>query len=887
MEDPLLRGLPFEAGALWPASICQISGNDETIFEALSTDFEALSPLKKDEPGHFDLHTDLPELEQQHEVLEPPSRELQTSLTGNAREDENRATAWDFDIDQDDGPELPRFHTWEGFGKLDDKHAEYLSEAGPAAFDAALQSVEKSIGVLPQSFTLRALCSLALGRSSSLFQWSHERNEFIQTLEGARISGMSRLCSGSLAEDLLDLGNMTVRLRTLTESPRNHRACPAAMALRSCVGIVVDAVESRISSSAGTIRSSLQLQEVVTPPIHLLGILTKVIAQTKADKTDEELISSLSELVHEYAESESRFCAVLHTLLARVSMPWLESLSVDLGLQIDPTGQLEGSATQDMAVGEEPRHSFLNSEDQNLVCATKQAVWLLRAQCPEHPLFRRTPSSTAKKFRESRMGHRETERAAKQYEARMTKLLLHGEDKNEREANIAAASASEPSHDGAAWTEASQMSFITQSGDVMSLEPGTSSSSERDKLRELADYALSAAAKQPATESLRSDAGHSPIEQIQPFIRAQHKLVNGVILRQLMQHHKLRQQLEKQRAFQLLGNGSFAARLAKALFDKDVQSAERKRGVVPTADDMGLRVGANKDQRWPPASSELQLSLMGLLNEAAGGAVDIAAKSQLSFAIRELPEEEIERVLDPYSIYALDFLRLQYTTHEPISAVITPASLQQYDGIFRYLLKLLRLLHVTTDLPRTVPGSRDAGVHRNTLAFAQQAREFVTVLTGHVMSVGIAPPWQTLTTVLRTLERNLQAEDEQGKLASRVTMDVEGLRELHERCLDRIRTRLFLKKKQEKLRVAVEDVLSSILKCATGLQASVTDVLSVEDHASFTRKLQKLITQLAEIADKPPRTVSAADAEDLDMVRLLLAKLDWNGYYTNDAAKVP
>ncbi|KAM3423667.1 Spindle pole body component [Cercospora zeina] len=401
---------------------------------------------------------------------------------------------------------------------------------------------------------------------------------------------------------------------------------------------------------------------------------------------------------------------------------------------------------------------------------------------------------------------------------------------------------------------------------------------EAEQFRDDVLKAISAGIEHSSTDLMCTSPSLSPIEQFRPLISTQHKLVSGVLLRQLLRQYELHKQLMLQRSFQLLGDGSFTSRLSRALFDKDVQSAERKRGVIPTGDDLGLRVGATKDQRWPPASSELQLSLMGILAEASN--TSSTPTSLLSFAIRELPEEEIEQVLDPHSIHALDFLKIQYTAEPPLDSVITTTSLNQYDMIFRFLLKVLRLLHVTAELPRTAPSSRCEPTRPETLSFSHQAREFVVVLADHVVSIGITPPWQAFIATLMLLDRDLQLEDERAEFAKKAAIDIEGLRSLHETCLDRIRNRLFLKKKQQKLYRGMEDVLSSILKCATDLQTENTDGVSKADHEQFQRKLVHLLNTLSETVEKPAKTTSAADAEDADMTRVLLAKLDWNGYHT-------
>ncbi|CAK1361241.1 hypothetical protein CB0940_03365 [Cercospora beticola] len=878
MDDPISLGRPFEAGQLWPKSLLPDLPDEQSIFGKLDSKIEALEALEHDDAGYFSLDLDIPHLGDGDEELSPPPADFERPPSPA---DEDLAAAeddlvWNFDPEKDDRPELPRLCTWEYFERKTHAAvdgATYLSEAGPAAFDALTKSFETSIGVLPQDYALRSLCLLALGRSSSLFQWNHDEDKFTAMLEDAVMTGTSLSCSSSLMKDLVAAGTMIVKLRSFANSSRISNVCPAAVALRSCVALILDAVEENISRGVSSVRSALQLQQLVKGPATLLRLLIAMCERTKAFNNDEDFLSLLSEFVQELAEREPQFCAILQSILARVSAPWLEELLADLGLSRQVPGRRE--AGPDTPVLEhEQRHGFLSADDRDLVRVTKDAVTLLREHSPDHALLVCGSKVISSRLVGMNNHSSQGDYVAKQYEEEAANAMVRS-DKPATSAFDEDVSGGEP-RDALPWDEL----HLSELDVLMSEAPGKKATGS-EKLYDDVLNVLSANAVESSLELLYTSATLSPIEHFRPVIIVQHRLVSGVLLRQLLRQHELHKQLELQRSFQMLGNGTFAARLSRALFDKDVQSAERKRGVIPTGDDLGLRVGATKDQRWPPASSELQLSLMGLLAEASNSEHTSSAQaSVLSFAIRELPEEEIEQVLDPHSIHALDFLKIQYTAQAPLDSVITTISLRHYDQIFRFLLKLLRLLHVTAELPKTAPNSRWEPVDAETLSFAHRARECVTVLADHFMSIGITPPWQILIATITSLETDLQSEDESGTFGAKAAMDIEGLRHMHEACLDRIRTRLFLKKKQQKLYRGIEDVLSSILKCATGLQTETTDTVDRADHERFRQDLVHLLNALAETVEKPAKTTSAMDAEDADMTRVLLSKLDWNGYYT-------
>ncbi|GIZ37045.1 hypothetical protein CKM354_000050800 [Cercospora kikuchii] len=881
MDDPFPLGRPFEAGQLWPKSLLPDLPGEQSIFGKLDSKIEALEALEHDDAGCFSLDWDIPNLGDGDKKLSPPPADVERppSPPGDSLAAAEDDLAWNFDPDKDDKPELPRLCTWEDFER--ENHAAvygatYLPEAGPAAFDALAKSFETSIGVLPQDYALRSLCLLALGRSSSLFQWTHDEDKFTPMLEGVVMTGTSLSCSSSLMKDLLTAGTMIVKLRTFANSSRISNVCPAAVALRSCVALVLDAVEENISSGVSSVRSALQLQQLVKGPAKLLRLLIAMCERTKAVHNDKDFLSLLSEFVQELAEREPQFCAILQSILARVSAPWLEELLADLGLSPQILGHSEAGPDTPV-LGHKQRHGFLSANDRDLVRVTKDAVALLREHSPDHPLLICGSEIIATRLVTTSKHSSQGDYIAKQYEEEAINAML-GSDKPASSDLNDNSSGRDPG-ETLPWDELSGR-WLSDLEMLMSGAPGKQAN-DSEQLYDDVLNALSNNAEESSLELLYTSASLSPIEQFRPIIIVQHRLVSGVLLRQLLRQHGLRKQLGLQRSFQMLGNGTFAARFSRALFDKDVQSAERKRGVVPTGDDLGLRVGATKDQRWPPASSELQLSLMGLLAEASNSEHTSSVQtSLLSFAIRELPEEEIERVLDPHSIHALDFLKIQYTAQAPLDSVITTISLRHYDQIFRFLLKLLRLLHVTAELPKTAPNSRWESADAETLSFAHRARECVVVIADHFMSIGITPPWQILIATITSLESDLQSEDENGTFGAKAAMDIEGLRHIHEACLDRIRTRLFLKKKQQKLYRGIEDVLSSILKCATGLQTQTTDTVDRADHERFRQDLVHLLNTLAETVEKPAKTTSAVDAEDADMTRVLLSKLDWNGYYT-------
>jgi hypothetical protein len=366
----------------------------------------------------------------------------------------------------------------------------------------------------------------------------------------------------------------------------------------------------------------------------------------------------------------------------------------------------------------------------------------------------------------------------------------------------------------------------------------------------------------------------------------QNRMVNGVLLRQLLRDYNLRRHLEAQRAFQLFGSGDFLDRLSTALFRPDVQSAERKRGVIPTGEVMGLRLGTSPEQRWPPASSELRLTLANVLqdsqhprqsNSSSRNGARRLVTIPISFAVRELPEEEIDRVLAVQSVHALDFLRLQYDAAAPIDTILDSDSLVAYDNIFRFLLKLLRQIYVTTNLPRN--SFTKCSVRGLATRLAQRSHHFVSVLLAHVMDLGIDVPWRAFMLAIDQLEQSLVEEDAAGEIGTKTSISITGLRALHKSFLECIRGRLYLKKKHQKVRLAMEDVFAAVLRCGAMLTASgELDAAAVEQECSaFDQSCSQFLDVLQLSIEKSSRSLSALDSEDAEFSRLLLLKLRERG----------
>lgn len=897
MDDPLSRGLPFELADLWRRSAFQIQDGNQTLFAPLEASFPSLELDSK--PKEFEQELSIPPLDgiesdQQHldpvdsDIASPPSELWDTGQ--DAQDDP--ASVWDVGLDLDLLPGRPRLHTWEAFEKKTVPNAErtaYLSEAGPGAFDAVLaKRAGKSNGVLPKDVMLRALCNLVLGRASIFFQWDEQKAAFTRTLEDVPISGYSTIACDSFIQHLMEYATLYRSLRSSSTYLRSKRqGLPCLVAFNGCLVDILDYIEQRITNQMPQVRSIIQLQALVILPRELLVTLDMISRSVKAAETDEGVISALSDHVHEILGADSYLGGVLRLVLERTSAPWLEKLATDFGLIDDPTDVAEAQLDEDATAvdfdssamttpaerGEMP--GFMSSDDRRMVHDAKASLRILRKT-----LSQRCVDRAAQKLSQSALG-----KAVECHSVVATKVAMApGSERGVEDA------CSVPEMEDLVWADATiQHDFLARIDARMSGSPEQLAGQDDDLRNAVLSYCTTAGPSTELAASLIQDIG--PLDRLRPALALQSRYLNRTLLQHLfangLSHH-----IRLQHSYHFLSSGEFVTRLSTALFSIETQSAERKRGTIPTGQAMGLRLGARNEQRWPPASSELRLTVMDVLIETyradyPSASAKMNAKELpggLSFSIRELPEHEIDRVMDPSSIYALDFLRLQYSAPAPLNAILTSASMQVYDSVFRQLLRVQRVLHVTTALTREMANrthTHGAALHQT--RFARQAHAFTTTLLSHMMDLGICSPWRTFMRTLGIVERSLQDE------VNAMPTSLEDLEQMHTAYLDRIRSRLFLRRKQEKVRLAIEDVLSALLKGAAIVEHEGHQMQLETVTAEFEGAMKALLELLRSAVDKPPKmrattgtsvTMNAMnDEDDIEVMRMLLVRLNWNGFY--------
>ena len=324
----------------------------------------------------------------------------------------------------------------------------------------------------------------------------------------------------------------------------------------------------------------------------------------------------------------------------------------------------------------------------------------------------------------------------------------------------------------------------------------------------------------------------TPLLSLCPIISTQARLVNLSCIRSFFKSHHLRHHLQIQHRFHLLGDGVFASRLSDALFSPSTESSSRQPGIAHHGTAMGLHLGSRSS--WPPASSELRLALMGILTESyrpsgheGQGAHDPQPSSlpgDLSFSVRDMSPEELDRCLDPDSITALDFLRLQYKPPAPLEQIITPTSLVKYDRLFKLLLRAARMRFVVSQLFRDScdrTSSWRGGSHTIEQRFRFEANHFVSTICGYLLEIGVGATWKLFEDKLDQIESRISREDGEATLGQHEGIDT--LRTYHERVLDRMLFATLLRKRQEQVMGLLEEIFASILSFARQTRKRVED----------------------------------------------------------------
>lgn len=484
-----------------------------------------------------------------------------------------------------------------------------------------------------------SVLALGLGRSSVFFTWDEVKQLFVPALLKLRISGYSEKSMAGLLTTFFDCGNITRNLQDFIEKTYSGTTSPGRIALADAVSTLLATIQSRLSVSASTHQSILQLQSLFQPAHSILTCFQRIVVNISATRSDESMLSTIFEEIQLLEHRTDSMREILLDILSRVSQPWLEFAGEWLGLQreaglpltkegkgksfvkvenkewIDDQGlELQGP---DYFLDYDRVPAFIQPDDARAMFEVGRSLRFLRTHHANHPLARADVVASANppalQWKFSWQDIVQVEAKALQYEKDLTNALLHF-SKGSSSTSVIAKILPEgcdytldffgkPKEDMHAHVLASIDTFDQPLDESVSPDPLSFG---------LNSYLTSKDGNLDNHDSIFAPPiSLAPLLSFNPIIGAQARIVNGTCMRMFFNSHKLREHLSVQHSFHLMGNGVFSSRLSHALFDPELESAERHRGVARSGGIMGLRLGGR--DTWPPASSELRVRLISIL----------------------------------------------------------------------------------------------------------------------------------------------------------------------------------------------------------------------------------------------------------------------------------
>ncbi|KAK3905444.1 Spc98 family-domain-containing protein [Staphylotrichum tortipilum] len=813
----------------------------------------------------------------------------------------------------------PKFRSWESFRQPDQGTPTLflLSEAGPAAFDALLASSEVTNGapadILDTGLYCACLLNLALGLSSVIFSWDPEKNSFIKAAASLRISGMSLGLVKAVDSLCLDCGNASRHLQVFAEGTYSAASTPTRVALAGVVDRVVTMLRSELSAQGRNLRSALQLQAAVRPVQSVLSYFKTLVNKLAQQESDEGILSCLFQEAQASEYRDELLRDATREVLRTLSEPWLEFVEEWLGFKaeegtpitkngpgkgfvkvadkmwIDDQGfELEEA---EYFLDEDKVPSFVPEDMAQTIFETGRNLRFLRDHHPDHPLSRPDIVASAMppklEWAFDWVAISKLEAKVNQYRDAVSRAIQ--ETRPETQQNITPQN--QPNNDPAAELEyfgkppAQILSTLLASIDHLSQPPPPPIPPSPLTLL-LHSLYLPSSPQQKTL--LPPDWSLLPHLSFAPLLSTHAALLNRACTALLFRAHHLRAHIDLLRQTFLLDNGVLASRLAHALFDPDLGSAERTRGVAlgtgGSGGAMGLRLGGGR-RTWPPASSELRLALMGVLGEcyspfasqphgdSKSGLKDIL--SNLSFAVRaDMTPAEIDRCMDPAGLEALDFLRLAYRPPGALRAVLGAGVLRRMDGVFRLLLRVVRMVFVVENVLFLKKGREREGGSVAGRRLRVEGRHFVAQLAGYVFDVGVRGVWAGLDGWLDSVEGALDREEgDSGGVSP------DAVREKMEAVLDEMMGALLLRKRQAPVMGLLEEIFGVMLRFAAGQGGEAEER---ELYKLFRRKVEVFVTVCRGLGEKMAVSGGGGSATGAGYVEQLLVRLDLGGYYARD-----
>lgn len=792
--------------------------------------------------------------------------------------------------------------SWEAFAGIGpvEKGPVFLSEAGPAVFDAYLVENMGERHLKPEArssglnfhseILLTSLKQLCMGRESLLFHYVADEDLFQPRHANFRTTGHSLQTITSLSRSMMEHAYRVKKLHAFATTVKQSEGLPTLIALASGITSTLVSFETDLVNSSASIHTLLQLQAWFQIPQEIVLCMEDLVDFVSMPKSDVEVLSKLFGFLQDREQSTPSTQAILPKLFKTASVPWLQNLSRSIGLKHHQILGLqshtkEGSDGRNQ-IADYNMPSFVSAADTKLISETKNSLSMLQNHHPDHPILKLPnsilPCSADLSWQVSWPDIERVATKAKEYQQSLIAAVERASSPGRwQHQDSLADSLSGPEQEerlmASAWV--SSKDYI---GNTKALFERPLESFDNSHLSKTTYASLQAASDLAPPASLLFNLS------VMPMVSAQSRVLDRACLQLILRRHNLRAHLSLLHRFTLMTDGTFTSRLCQALFDPthaaqgySPQSRQFKEG--------GLALGFRKT--WPPATSELQLALMGILSECYFGRSSDPSSSMfrgdlpggMSFAIREMSENELQRCLDPDSLYALDFLKMQYQPPKPLDEVISTACLAKYDVLSRLLLRVIRVQHVVQQLSLAQRSKSSINRNPRVLSMRMSSHHFVSTLYAYLFG-GVIKHVNALSGEVSAMEISL--DERLAPLHS-----IHRLREFHENLLDELMTSCLLGQHQRQILAVIEDILGLILRYARIVrdddrhmrsgEGAVTDVGDI--HQQFRSKVRSLIEACRIMNDEPDLRgtggIAGADGGGGSTISRLLLRLTMNGYY--------
>ncbi|KAK8079593.1 hypothetical protein PG997_007411 [Apiospora hydei] len=497
----------------------------------------------------------------------------------------------------------------------------FLSEAGPATYDAALRTTKDPLQINNSSCNLvetnpyaASLLALALGRASIFFSWDEQKSSFIPDLDKIRVSGYSVQVLEGLQEQCLQCANISRYFSMFVQITFRTHPSPARVALAKAIDGLLLAIQAKLGIHARNIKSLLQLQSLVHPVHSLLTYFKSLVSRLNKTRKDEHLLSRLFEETQALEYGDDLLGEIMREILSRVTEPWADFAQKWIGIKpegsnpmtkngprksfvkvdnvpfVDDFGQVNEAS--DYVLDDDRMPAFVPPEVGRKLFETGRTLRLLRTHHPGHPLCSPEPVHSIKvpelQWHYDWKSIEALQEDVHAYETSLVGVIRFG-GQGDIPARPASDSAYELQFFGEEELQLEHRLLASMKQMSMPFQP----TSEIDHLSKLLHEHLFDTVRLPEGSGVALSPHWSllPLLSFGPLVEAQARLVNREYMSLLFTSHNLREHISLQKEFHLLGNGLFCSRLSHALFDPELETAERQAGIARNGGVMGLRLG--------------------------------------------------------------------------------------------------------------------------------------------------------------------------------------------------------------------------------------------------------------------------------------------------------